>query len=247
MEQSMQGKVAFVTGGARRVGRAFALGFAAAGAHVVIHHSRSDAEAEATASDIRALGVEPLIVKADLTRHFAVGAMFSRAEAHFGRLDVLVNSASVFQRGDLLDVPGEDWDLALGVNLRAPFWCTQYAGRIMRDRQTPGCILNIADNSGLHPWGERPEHSISKAGLIMLTRVTAKALAKYQIRANCLVCGPLLPEDERNEASIRATAERLPLGRWGSPADAARAAVFLASNDFITGAVLNVDGGEGLA
>ncbi|MBK8022046.1 MAG: SDR family oxidoreductase [Chloroflexi bacterium] len=246
-EQHLKEKVVLVTGGARRVGRAFALTFAAAGARVVIHHSRSDADAEATTREVAAAGgIAPVIVKADLRDHGSTQAMFREIEARCGRLDVLVNSASVFLGGDLLDLPAEDWDEALAVNLRAPFWCTQMAGRMMRDRQIAGCIINIADNSGLQPWSERPQHSVSKAGLIMLTQVTAKALARHQIRANCLVLGPVLPENDRNAASIRATAERLPLGRWGAPEDAARAALFLAANDFITGAVFAVDGGEHL-
>ncbi|MBL8133930.1 MAG: SDR family oxidoreductase [Anaerolineae bacterium] len=248
MEHTLTGKTVLVTGGARRVGRGFALAFAGAGAQVVVHHSRSEDAAEQTAAAIvSAGGAPPILLKADLRDHASVTALFDAVAARCGGIDVLVNSASVFLGGDLLDLPAEAWEESLAVNLRAPFWCTQLAGRLMRDRGTGGCIVNIADNSGLRPWASRPQHSVGKAGLIMLTQVTAKALAKYGIRANCLVLGPVLPEEDRNVESIQQTAERLPLGRWGAPEDAARAAVFLAANNFITGAVLNVDGGEWLA
>jgi len=246
VNRSLQGKVVFVTGGARRVGRAFALAFAAAGAHIALHHSNSAADAEATAAEIRAKGVDALIVQGDFADYDAITRVVGAIDAHFGRIDVLINSASVFLSGELLDIPPEEWDQALNLNLRAPFWTTQAVGRLMRDRQIAGCILNISDTSGIRGVATRPQHSVSKAGLIMLTEVTAKALAPYQIRANCLVLGPVLPEPGRDAASIAKTADRLPLGRWGDPQDAAQAAILLASNDFITGAMLQVDGGEGL-
>lgn len=246
MEQSLAGKVAFVTGGARRVGRAFALAFAQAGAHVVIHHSSSDADAEATANDARAHGVEAFIVKGDLGSHSATAGLFAEAAARFGRLDVLVNSASIFPSAELLDITPEDWDATLALNLRAPFWCTQFAGRAMRDSGAGGCIINIADNSGLRGWVGRPHHGVSKAGLLALTEVSAKALAQYQVRVNALVLGPVLPEPGRSADSIAAKAASQPLKRWGTPEDPARAAVFIARNDFITGAVFHVDGGESL-
>lgn len=246
MQTSLQGKVAFVTGSARRVGRAILLGFAAQGANVVIHHSSSDADAERTRSDARALGVDALVVQGDYADHDAIARNFEQIRAHYGRIDVLVNSASLFPRADLLDIAPEDWDRVMHVNLRAPFWCTQHAVRMMRDAGIAGSILNIADNSGLRPWAARPHHSVSKAGLIMLTQVTAAALAEYQIRANCLVLGPVLPSDSATAEGWRATEARLPLKRSGDPDDAARAALFLATNDYITGAVLRVDGGEWL-
>ncbi len=242
----LKDKVVFVTGSARRVGRAILLGFAAQGARVVVHHSNSDADAERTAADARALGVEALVVKGDYARHDDIARNFEQVVAHYGRVDVLVNSASIFQSGDLLDIPPDEWNRVMDINLRAPFWCTQHAGRIMRDAGIAGAIINIADTSGLRPWAARPHHSVSKAGLIMLTEVTAAALAPYQIRANCLVLGPVLPSTGQSDASWREAEARLPLQRSGDPDDAARAAIYLATNDFVTGAVLRVDGGEWL-
>ncbi len=163
MHQSLQGKIVLVTGSARRVGRGIALGLAAQGAHLVIHHHNSDAEAEQTAADVRALGSEALIVKGDHRQHADVTRNFAELMARFGRIDVLVNSASNFESGDLLDLPPEALDEALAVNLRAPFWCTQQAGRIMRDQQIAGAIINIGDNSGLRPWSARPQHSVCQS------------------------------------------------------------------------------------
>jgi NAD(P)-dependent dehydrogenase (short-subunit alcohol dehydrogenase family) len=247
MQQDLQGKVALVTGSARRVGKGIMLGFARAGAHVVIHHGASPDEAEAAADEARAFGVRAVVVQANLADRAQIAPAIEAAAAEFGRLDVLVNSASVFSSEDFLEMPAETWQEALDVNLSAPFYATQTAGRLMRARNIAGCIINIADNSGLRPWPARPQHSVSKAGLIMLTQVTAAALAGVQIRANCIVLGPTLPSPGMTEQDWGRIEARLPLQRSADVDDPARAAVFLATNDFITGAVLHVDGGEWLA
>ena len=246
MLELLQGKVVLVTGSARRVGRTIALGFAANGAKVVIHHSNSDADAERTERDVRALGVDALVVKGDHARYEDVVRNFEQVKAHFGKIDVLVNSASIFKSADLLDIAPDEWNEVLDINLRAPFWCTQQAGRMMRDAGSAGSIINIADNSGLRPWSSRPHHSVSKAGLIMLTEVTARSLAQYGIRANCLVLGPVLQSTGQSDENWQATEVRLPLKRSGDPDDVARAAIFLATNDYATGSILRVDGGEWL-
>ncbi len=246
MLESLQGKVVLVTGSARRVGRAIALGFAAQGANIVIHHSNSEADAERTASDGMAFGIDALIVKGDHARYEDVLDNFARAKAHFGKIDVLVNSASIFKSADLLDIAPDEWNQVMDINLRAPFWCTQQAGRIMRDTGIAGSIINVADNSGLRPWSSRPHHSVSKAGLIMLTEVTARSLAQYGIRANCLVLGPVLQSPGQSDENWQKTEARLPLKRAGDPDDVAQAAIFLATNDYATGSVVRVDGGEWL-
>src|SRR4051812_33910993 len=246
MLESLKGKVVLVTGSARRVGRAIALGFAANGANVVIHHSNSDADAERTETDAKTFGVDTLVVKGDHARYEDVIDNFARLKAYFGRIDVLVNSASIFKSANLLDIAPDEWNQVMDINLRAPFWCTQQAGRMMRDAGIAGSILNIADNSGLRPWSARPHHSVSKAGLIMLTEVTARSLAQYGIRANCLVLGPVLSSTGQSAENWRKTEARLPLKRAGDPDDVARAAIFLATNGYATGSILRVDGGEWL-
>lgn len=248
MQLELHHKIVMVTGAARRVGKAIALAFARQGAHLIIHHSQSPDEAEQTAAEIRALGVQALVIQGDHSQHSEIVRNFAEIQQHYGRLDVLVNSASIFEKKDFLEVTPEEWHTVMDINLSAPFWCTQHAGRLMRDQHIPGCIINIGDNGGLRPWVQRPHHGISKAGVIMLTQVTAKALAQYQIRANCIVPGPVLKSPDMTDDYWQNVVEaRLPLKRSGTPEDVAQAAVFLAQNDFITGAILRVDGGEYLA
>lgn len=247
MRANLQGSVVCVTGSARRVGRAVMLAFAEQGAHVVIHHGASDADAASAAEEARAHGVDALVVKADLSDPAAIEQMFAAIRAHYGRLDVLVNSAANFKRNDLLNISVEEWHAVINTNLRAPFLATQHAARLMIAGGRGGVILNISDNSGLNAWPSRPHHSISKAGVIMLTQVAALALAEHNIRVNCVVPGPVLvPAGAAPEVLDEITAA-LPLKRIGNPQDIARAMVFLATNDFATGTLLRVDGGEGLA
>ncbi|HEU5102879.1 MAG TPA: SDR family oxidoreductase [Roseiflexaceae bacterium] len=247
MQTDLKGKVVCVSGAARRVGRAIALEFAHQGAHLVIHHSSSDADAESAAQEAQALGVEALIVKANVADPSEVARMFETIRARYGRLDVMVNSAASFTRTPLLDVGYDEWQAVLGVNLSGPFLCTQHAAHLMIAGGRGGAIVNISDNSGLKPWKARPAHSVSKAGVIMLTQVSALNLAEHNIRVNCVVPGPVLrPAGEPEEVLVQ-IARGLPLGHIGQPNDIARACVFLASNDFATGSILRVDGGEGLA
>jgi NAD(P)-dependent dehydrogenase (short-subunit alcohol dehydrogenase family) len=243
----LKDKVVCVTGAARRDGRAIALEFARSGAHLVIHHSSSDADAESAAQEARELGVEALIVKANQADPDAVAGMFETIRSRYGQLDVMVNSAAGFTRTPLLEIGYEEWQSVLGVNLTGPFLCTQHAARLMIDGRRGGSIVNISDNSGLKPWKARPAHSVSKAGMIMLTQVSALGLAEHNIRVNCVVPGPVLRPAGEPEEVLDAIARGLPLGRIGHPSDIARACVFLATNDFATGSLLRVDGGEGLA
>jgi NAD(P)-dependent dehydrogenase (short-subunit alcohol dehydrogenase family) len=244
MLQDLHGRVVCVTGSARRVGRAIALEFARHGANLVIHHSNSSQDAESAALEARALGVEALVVQADQALPNQVSSMFERIQSHYGRLDVLVNSAASFKRGNLLEIEFEEWQSVIGTNLTGPFLCTQHAARLMMPQG--GAIINISDNSGLKPWASRAHHSIAKAGVIQLTQLAALALAAHNIRVNCVVPGPVLPPAGEPTAMLENIASGLPLKRIGEPNDIARACVFLATNDFATGTIMRVDGGEGL-
>ncbi len=246
MQNSLQNTVVLVTGSARRVGRAIALEFARQGANVVIHHSNSAQDAESAATEARALGVEAMVVRANQADLGEVRAMFEAIKERFGRLDVLVNSAASFKRGDLLEVGFEEWQEVIGTNLTGPFLCTQQAAKLMVSGGRGGAIINISDNSGLKPWASRPHHSIAKAGVIQLTQVAALALAPHNIRVNCVVPGPVLRPAGEPESALEDIAKGLPLKRIGNPDDIARACVFLATNDFATGTIMRVDGGEGL-
>jgi 3-oxoacyl-[acyl-carrier protein] reductase len=243
----LKNRVVCVTGSARRVGRAIALEFARQGANLVIHHSSSNADAESAVAEAKTLGADAITVKADQSNPDEVKRMFETIRAHYGRLDVFVNSAASFKKGNLLDISFHEWQSVLGTNLTGPFLCTQEAARLMIEGKRGGAIINISDNSGLEPWQARPHHSVAKAGVIMLTQVAALSLAEHDIRVNCVVPGPVLPAAGEPENSVVAVARGLPLKRLGEPSDVARACVFLASNDFATGSIVRVDGGEGLS
>lgn len=239
----LKGKVALVTGSARRVGKAIALELARQGMHQIIHHSNSDQEAEVTSREISALGVDTLIVKADQSQPAEVERMFTAIRAHFGHIDVLVNSASIFQSGSILDLSFEEWKHTLSVNLDGPFLCSQQAARLMRETGIGGVIINILDLSAFKPWKNYPAHSVSKAGLARLTEVMAVSLGP-DIRVNAVALGSILRDEGRSPEEWENIGKRLPIGHTGDPADAAQAVVYLATQPFVSGTILRVDGGD---
>lgn len=248
---NLQGRTALVTGAAHRVGKAIALALAREGASVVVHYGRSADEAEVTAAEIRALGVEAWPIGADLADPEQIAALFEAVRGRVGRLDVLVNSAAGFKKQSLARIGVADWDAAMAVNLRAPFLCIQHAAPLLRasDRpaEVPGLVVNLCDLSGVFPWQGYIQHGVSKAGLLHLTRIAARELAPA-VRVNALLPGAILPPpgvDPEGEL-WREIGSRNPLGRPGNPDLVGQTVVFLAQNDYITGAVLPVDGGEHL-
>ena len=240
----LAGKVAVVTGGAHRVGKAIALGLAGAGVHLVIHYHGSP-EAAGTLREIEALGVRATGVSADLGDPAGATAVFEAAEREFGGVDLLVNSAATFQSGNVLTLSPEEWQDTLNVNLSGPFYCAQLAARSMLTRGG-GAIVNIADLSGLRPWANYPAHSVSKAGLLMLTEVLAKALAPA-IRVNAIAAGSLIKPPDWDEARWQASSQHTLLKRPGSGYDVAQAALYLMQADYVTGTTLLVDGGRSIA
>ncbi|HEY8468361.1 MAG TPA: SDR family oxidoreductase [Longimicrobiales bacterium] len=236
------GRVALVTGGARRLGRALALALARAGADVVINYFRSAEAAEATVADIVALGRRAIALQGDVSRRDDALTLIRRTAEVFGRLDILVNSAATFEQAPLLAISEEDWDRVLAVNLKGPFLLSQAAVPLLR-RDGGGVIVNLADLSAFQPWPSYPHHSVSKAGLVHLTRVLARALAP-DIRANCIAPGTVLPPEDYTEEQLRASRERTALKRLGRPEDVCRALLFLVESDYITGETVIVDGGR---
>lgn len=245
----LSGKVALVTGSARRVGRVIALELAKQGVHLVAHYHQTSADqARDTVRELKSYGVDALAVQADLSREEGVDKLMEAAAERFGRLDIVVNNASVFQPRDLLDVSLADWELTMAVNLRAPFLITQRAARIMKANPSPGgVIVNICDAGVDGPWEKYPHHGISKSALWMLTQVSALTLGP-DIRANAIAPGPVMKSAGRgttDEAWLK-VGERSVLRKTGEPEDVARAVVYLCQEDHITGALLHVNAGEHL-
>ena len=238
----LEGKVALVTGGARRLGRVIARELAASGADLALHHNASAQAAGEAAAEFGALGSQVEVFRADLRDPDAITRLIIEVEAAFGKLDVLVNNAACFVRQSVLDITAADWDSVMDLNLRAPFFCAQAAARLMRSRGS-GVIVNIADVGGLQPWPNHAHHSISKAGMIMLTRVLARALAP-EIRVNAIAPGPVLPPDGLSVDEEQKLAEKTALKRLGDPTDVAAAVIFLVRSDYVTGETIVVDGGK---
>jgi NAD(P)-dependent dehydrogenase (short-subunit alcohol dehydrogenase family) len=240
--KELAGKTALVTGGAVRVGRAIALELARAGADVAVGYHRSAAAARATARDIEALGVRAVALRADVGRPAEARRLVAEAARRLGRLDVLVNNAAVFFRTPLATTTPAQFDRLMAVNLRGAFFCSQAAARVMR-RRGRGRIINIADVGAARAWPGYIPYGISKAGVLMLTKGLAAALAP-RIQVNAVGPGMvLLPEGFPRESEKRLAA-RIPMGRSGAPEDVAAAVRFFATCPaYITGQILFVDGG----
>ena len=237
----LSGQVTLVTGGAHRVGKAIALALAREGADLVIHYNRSAEAAEDTAAEIRSLGRRAITVGADLGHVTEIDRLFRQVEREFARLDVLVNSASVFEAVDFMAMTSAQWDATLDVNLKGPAFCAQAAARLMLP-QGGGHIVNIADVIGLRPWPRFPHHTVSKAGLIMLTQVLAMTLAPT-IRVNAIAPGLVLKPDAVPEQRWQKMGAASLVGHPGQVADVAQAVLFLVQSRYVTGEVLVVDGG----
>ena len=234
----INGKVALITGAAKRVGREIALELARRGARIAVHYRSSVNEARQVAGDHGA------IFQADLTDHVAIERMFRGIDETFGRLDILVNSASVFSPSTANDATPEDWDLQMDTNAKAPFFVAQKAARLMA-RVGAGKIINIADVAGEVIWPGYLPYSVSKAALIAANRGLAKALAP-NIQVNAIAPGPVLFPEYYTEDQKHSAIERTLLKREGSPQDIVKAVVFLIENDYIIGEMIHVDGGRHL-
>lgn len=247
----LKGRVALVTGAAHRLGKAVATALAEKGCHLAVHYGRSEKEAARTVDELSTLGIEAVAMSADLSREREIEGLFSRLESHFGRLDILVNSAASFERQEFGSVSADDWDRVMAINLRAPFLCTRQGARLMIDgrgeNEPPRLVVNMVDLSAVSVWPGYVQHGVSKAGLLHFTRTAARELAPG-VRVNAILPGAVLPPSALTTDSEewRQMGKRLPVGRTGEPSQVGHTAVFLAENDFITGEVIFVDGGEHL-
>lgn len=244
MPKRFQGKVALVTGAARRVGRCIALHLADLGADVVVHHRgpATDRQAGEVAEGVRSRGGRALVVAADHSDPNEVSRAFAEVGRVFGRLDLLVNNASSFER-----IPWAELDLdglrrSVAANLEGPFLCSKAAEPLLADG---GAIVHIGDGLAFEAVPAYVAHAASKAALVSLMRSMARALAP-RLRVAAVVPGTVLPPDGWPDDLVQAEVRRTPLGRIGRPEDVAEAVAYLFGAPFVTGAVLEVDGGRAL-
>ncbi len=243
------GKRVLITGAGRGLGRQFAVDFAAAGARVAVNYSRSAAAAEEVVAAAAAAGGEAFCVGADITRSDQVAAMFEEITQRIGGLDILINNAGLSRDGPFLEMTEEDWDSVLAVNLKGPFLCSQYAGRMMTaEGCSGGRIINISGLSSIAGRKNCANYASSKAGLNALTRCLALELGP-QVTVNAVVLGffdsPLVRELFSPE-QVAAAVETMPVGRTGQFEEASGFVRYLASDAaaFMTGQTVNFDGGQ---
>jgi NAD(P)-dependent dehydrogenase (short-subunit alcohol dehydrogenase family) len=240
--KQLQGKVALVTGAARRIGRSIALALAGEGADVVITYRESGEQAQQTVKELEALGVRAAPVPADIRNPESVQSVVAAAAAKFGRLDILVNNAGRFETAALEKITVEQWDAMFETNTRGPFLAAQAAYPHLK--ATRGRIVNIGSLGGTHPWPTHAHYSTSKAALHMLTQTMSKAFAP-EISVNCVAPGMIVNGEV--SAEYEHFARKTPMQRNGTPQEVAAAVVFFATGPhFITGQLLGVDGGLGL-
>jgi NAD(P)-dependent dehydrogenase (short-subunit alcohol dehydrogenase family) len=214
---NLKKSTSIITGGAHRVGKAIALELANYGSNIILHYGRSKEKAEDTVNEIKDLGVE--------------------VEAY---------SAASFIKKSLIETSYDDWNKSIDINLKAPFLITKKTEHILKSKND-SLIVNISDLSGVYPWMKFASHGISKSGLIHLTKISARELAP-NIRVNCILPGPILPPPHMsgNEPEWIDMINNIPLKKSGDPQQIGHCVRFLAENEYVTGAIINVDGGESL-
>lgn len=242
----LEDKVALVTGASRGIGRAVAIRLAQAGADVVVNYAGSEAAAQETVDAIVALGRKAIKIQANVADAEQVAAMVEEAHKEFGHIDILVNNAGITKDGLLMRMKDEDWDAVLDINLKGTYLVTKAVSKIMM-KQRSGSIINMTSVVGVMGNAGQTNYAASKAGVIGFTKSCAKEMASRGIRVNAIAPGFIHTEmtevlsDKVKEAMVG----QIPLGRMAEPQEVANVAVFLAApfSNYITGQVINVDGG----
>jgi len=240
--EKLNRQVALVTGAGKRIGRAVALRLGREGADVVVHYHRSEGEARGVVGEIERMGRKAVAMSADLCDVSQIRQLVKEVEERFGRLDILVNSAANFLHAQFEDVSEKLWDEALDANLKAPFFLTQAAAPMLR--KSGGLVINFADIGGILPWTGYIPHCASKAGVMMLTKCLAKALAP-EVRVNAIAPGTITMPGDPSEVEVDFV-KRAPLRRTGTTEEVADAVMFLVGAKFMTGQTLVLDGGRTL-
>ena len=238
-------KTALITGG-KRIGLVVARELAARGVDVALSYARSKAEAEEAAGLVRAAGRRAAAFQADLSRPDAATALVQSAADTFGRLDILINMASVYVKKPFADLTAADWDANLNVDLRAAFLCAHAAAPHMR-AQGGGRIVNFSDwiaKSGRPRYAGYVPYYVAKSGIIALTEALALELAADNILVNAIAPGPIVAPPGTPAAESKAIEEATPLGRWGGEMEIAKGVLALLDSDFITGETIRIDGGR---
>jgi NAD(P)-dependent dehydrogenase (short-subunit alcohol dehydrogenase family) len=243
-ERPLAGRVALVTGAARRVGRVLALTLARAGADVAIHFRGPQTEALAVATEVGLLGVRAALLRAELGDVEKAEGLVDAAAAALAPVDILVNNAAIFANIPLADTDARVWDENAAINLRAPFLLSRAFARALPPDRT-GDIINLNDWRALRPGGDHFAYTVSKVGLHGLTQSLAVALAP-RIKVNEIALGAVLPPERAPADYVHALKRKIPLDRWSSPEEVGEALMFLVTCPSVTGQTILVDGGRHL-
>ena len=238
----LKNKVALVTGGARRIGRTIALDLVTHGTSIAVHYRTSQSEADALVTEIRTNHGKAQPFRANLEHVSEMEQMVAKVLDAFGRIDILINSASIFASTLLTEITERDWDANLDTNLKAPFFLSKFASAPMR-KQGAGKIVNLGDWAGIRPYKDYLPYSVSKSGLIGLTKALAKELAP-EVQVNCIALGMVMPPENYSKKEVERLVSRTLTKKMGTPEDVARAVIFFCETDFATGTILPLEGGR---
>jgi len=237
-------KIAIVTGGGRRLGRGIALALAETGFDVVVNYNKSRSGATLLVKQIKSIGRRSFALKADISKKADVNRLVKTALERFGRIDLLVNNSAVFIESPLIRTSENIWDSTIDINLKGTFLCCQAVAPIML-KQKSGRIINFASLGGLQAWTQHLPYSVSKAGVIMLTKILAKTLAPH-IQANAIAPGTIQFEDDDSELEY-SLKKKISLKKYGKPSDITDMVVYLATkSEYITGQIFPIDGGRSI-